>query len=262
MRFQALAPIALLAIAGSALAQDAAEDDWEIIRQPERKSVIAFIPTSTGLTIGFRCIDGVYGAIMGGLPEAPRNARIRTLQFMGEDGEARSSTWSVTTDRTVALADYPASLARSLREGGPVSIVIPGGGGEGRNLRHNLTLPASSVAIDETLAACNRPSVDPRDELLPEIAEDGLPAGVTWSRAPRPSYPQTNYAEGFAVISCVVQPDGAVAQCQVESEHPNDGRFGRNALRATDDARIVSPGETLGQYAPRMIGFRVNYRMR
>ena len=59
-----------------------------------------------------------------------------------------------------------------------------------------------------------------------------------------------------------VQPDGAIAQCQVESEHPDDGRFGRNALRATDDARIVSPGETPGQYAPRMVGFRVSYVMR
>ena len=28
------------------------------------------------------------------------------------------------------------------------------------------------------------------------------------------------------------------------------------------DARIVSPGETPGQYAPRMVGFRVNYVMR
>lgn len=262
MRLQALASIALIASAGSALAQDVAEDDWEVIRQPERKTVFAFIPTSTGLTIGFRCVDGAYGAIIAGLPEAPRNARIRTLQFKDEDGETRSTTWSVTTDRTVALADYPASLARSMRDGGPVSITIPGGGGEGRNLRHELTLPASSVAIDETLTACDRPTEDPRDALLPEIAENGLPDGVTWARAPRPTYPSTNYAEGFAVVTCVVQPDGAVDQCQVESEHPDDGRFGRNALRATDDARIVSPGETLGQYAPRIIGFRVNYRMR
>ncbi|WGM29848.1 hypothetical protein [Brevundimonas sp. NIBR11] len=260
MRLQALASIALLAGAGSALAQDTVED-WEIIRQPERKTVFAFVPTTTGLTIGFRCVDGSFGAVIGGLPEAPRGSRIRTLQFIDEDGESHSTTWSVTTDRTVALADYPASLARNLREGGEIGIVIPGGGGEGRNLRHNLTLPASSAAVDETLTACNRPTQDPRDALLPEIEESGLPDGVTWARAPRPSYPQTNYAEGFAVVTCVVQPDGALAQCQIESEHPDDGRFGRNALRATTDARIVSPGETVGQYAPRMIGFRVNYRM-
>ena len=261
MRPQALLPLVAVAFAGAALAQDAA-DDWEVIRQPETKTVFAYVPTSTGLTIGFRCVDGVYGAIIGGLPEAPRNARIRTFQIAVNDEEGHDSRWSVTTDRTVALADYPARLARDLREGGDVSILIPGGGGEGRNLRHDLVLPASSAAIDETLAACNRPLEDPRDDLLPEITESGLPDGVTWARAPRPSYPRTNYAEGYAVVTCVVQPNGGVHQCQVESEFPVDGGFGRNALRATTDARIVSPGETPGQYAPRMVGFRVNYVMR
>ncbi|WP_428150882.1 hypothetical protein [Brevundimonas sp.] len=261
MRSKALITLFLVAGSGAALAQDVT-DDWEVIRQPENKSVFAFVPTTTGLTIGFRCVDGVYGAIIGGLPEASRNTRIRTLTITVGDDEPDDSRWSVTTDRTVALADYPARLARELREGGPVSIVIPGGGGEGRNLRHNLVLPASSTAIDETLTACGRLLEDPRDALLPEITESGLPDGVTWARAPRPTYPRNNYAEGYAVVTCVVQPDGGVHQCEVESEFPTDGGFGRNALRATDDARIVSPGEASGQYAPRMIGFRVNYVMR
>ena len=261
MRLKALLPLIVVAGAGAALAQDVT-DDWEVIRQPEQKTVFAFVPTSTGLTIGFRCVDGVYGAVMGGLPEAPRQARIRTLGIAMADDPLHQSTWSVTTDRTVALADYPATMARNLRKGGAVSIVIPGGAGEGRNLRHNLVLPASSAAIDETLTACGRPLEDPRDTLLPEITESGLPDGVTWARAPRPSYPRTNYSEGYAVVTCAVQPNGGVDQCQIESEFPVDGGFGRNALRATDDARIVSPGETAGQYAPRIVGFRVNYVMR
>lgn len=260
MRFQVFAAFALLAGAGSALAQDTA-DDWEVIRQPERDSVFAYVPTSTGLTIGFRCIDGVYGAIIAGLPEAPRNAEIRTLRIRIGDEEARDSVWNVSTDRTIALADYPASLARSMREGGTINIIVPGGGGEGRNLRHELDLPASSAAIDETLTACERPTEDPRDALLPEITESGLPGGVNWARPPAPSYPRNNYQRGYAVLTCVVQPDGALAQCEVESEFPTDGRFGRNALRGTANARIVSPGETPGQYAPRIIGFRVNFRM-
>jgi hypothetical protein len=165
----------------------------------------------------------------------------------------------VTTDRTAALADYPAPLARALRQGGPVSIVIPGGAGDGRNLRHELVLPASTAAVDETLSACSRPLVDPRDELLPDIGENGLPGGVTWARSPRPYFPATNYAQGYAVLSCVVQPDGGLDQCEVESEFPLDGGFGRTALRAMPPARIVSPGEPPGQYAPRIIGLRINY---
>jgi hypothetical protein len=256
-----LTTLFFLAGAGAALAQDVT-DDWEIVRQPEDKTVFAFVPTTTGLTIAFRCVDGAYGAVMAGLPAAPRQARIRTLRIGPSADHLHDSVWSVTTDRTVAMADYPASLARSLRDGGPVSIVVPGGGGEGRNLRHDLTLPSSSAAIDETLAACGRPLEDPRDALLPEIEENGLPRGVVWTRQPRPTYPATNYAEGFAVLTCVVQPDGGVDQCQVESEFPLDGGFGRAALRSTRNARLTSPGETVGQYAPRMIGFRVNYRMR
>ena len=261
MRLTALFPLLAVACASAALAQDAT-DDWEVVRQPEAKTVFAFVPTTTGLTIAFRCVDGVYGAVMAGLPTAPRQARIRTLRIGASADHLHDSVWSVTTDRTVALADYPASLARAMRKGGPVSIVIPGGGGEGRNLRHELSLPASSAAIDETLTACGRPLEDPRDALLPEIEESGLPRGVTWARPPRPTYPRNNYAEGFAVVTCVVRPDGGTEQCQLESEFPVDGGFGRSALRAMEPARLTSPGETVGQYAPRMIGFRVNYRMR
>ena len=261
MRSKSLITFFLLAGSSAAMAQDAT-DDWEVIRQPEQKTIFAFVPLDSGLTIGFRCVDGVYGAVIGGLPEASRNARIRTLSIAVGDDEPGDSRWNVTTDRTVALADYPARLARELREGGAVSIVVPGGGGNGRNLRHNLILPASSTAIDETLTACGRLLEDPRDALVPEITESGLPDGVTWARPPRPTYPRNNYAAGYAVVTCVVQPDGGVHQCEVESEFPVDGGFGRNALRATDDARIVSPGETPGQYAPRMVGFRVSYVMR
>lgn len=261
MRFKFVSTLILLACAGTALAQDVT-DDWEVVRQPASKTVFAYVPVSTGLTIGFRCVDGVYGAVIGGLPEARRAEKTRTLTITVNGGKPDDSRWNVTTDRTVALADYPASLARELREGGAVSIVIPGGGGGGRNLRHNLTLPASSSAIDETLTACDRPLEDPRDALLPEIAEGGLPDGMTWARPPRPVYPSTNYAEGYAVLTCVVEPDGRPNQCQVESEFPLDGGFGRNALRSAAAARLISPGETPGQYAPRMIGFRVQYQMR
>lgn len=261
MRMKIIGALSLLACAGTTLAQDVS-DDWEVIRQPDKKTVFAFVPVSTGLTIGFRCVDGVYGAVIAGLPEVSRRTTIRTLTITVNDGEPDDSRWNVTTDRTVALADYPAPLAREMREGGAVSIVIPGGADDGRNLRHNLTLPASSAAIDETLSACGRPLEDPRDALLPDIAENGLPDGITWARPPRPVYPGTNYAEGYAVLSCVVEPDGKPGQCEIESEFPVDGGFGRNALRAAGASRLVSPGETPGQYAPRMIAFRVNYRMR
>lgn len=261
MRLQAVASIAMLLGAGAALAQDVT-DDWEVIRQPEQKTVMAFVPMDSGLTIGFRCVDGVYGAVIAGLPAVSRNDRTRVLKIAHGDEEPHDTVWNVTTDATVAVADYPAPFARGLRDGGPISIVIPDGAGPGRNLRHNLVLPASTAAIDETLTACSRPVTDPRDALLPQIEEGGLPHGLTWARQPRPTYPRTNYSEGSAVLSCLLRPDGGLEQCVVESEFPVDGGFGRSALRATEDARLNSPEETQGQYAPRMVAFRNIYRMR
>ncbi|WP_396594547.1 hypothetical protein [Brevundimonas sp. R86498] len=261
MSSKALATLVALASAGGALAQDVT-DDWEIVRQPEQKTVFAFVPMTTGLTIAFRCVDGNFGAVIAGLPEVRRREKTRTLRIRVGDEAISDTRWNVTTDRSVAIADYPAPLARELRAGGPVSITIPGGADDGRNLRHDLVLPASSVAIDETLAACNRPVVDPRDALLPEIEEGGLPAGVTWAQPPRPRYPATNYAQGYAVVSCAVRPEGSLGDCVVESEFPFDAGFGRNGLRSVGDARIASPGETPGQYAPRIIAFRINYLMR
>lgn len=259
MRPSLLPVVVVLTGATAALAQDAT-DDWAVIRQPERAITFAYVEMTSGLTLGFRCVDGVFGAVVAGLPPARRRDVTRPLMLRIRDRAERETRWSVTTDRTVAVADFPASLARSLREGGAVSIMIPGGGGEGRNLRHNLTLPASTAAVDETLTACGKPLVDARDELLPDIAEDGLPKGVNWEQAPRPRYPATTFNAGFAVLTCVVQPAGSLDQCEVESEFPLEGGFGRAALRAMPDARVTSPGETVGQYAPRMIGFRVNYR--
>lgn len=258
MRLKALAPIAMIACAGAALAQDAG-DDWDIVRQPDQDMVFTYLETSTGLTVAFRCMGGAYGAVIAGLPEAPADVTVRTLEFKVRDGQPHDTRWSVATDRTGAIADYPASLARDLRDGGAVSILVRNGGGPGRNVRYNLDLPASANNINETLTECERPLTDPRDALLPEIGEGGLPDGVTWDRAPRPTFPRTRIAGGFAVISCMAQADGRLQQCQVESEFPLEAGFGASALRAANDARVLSPNETPGAYTPRIVGFRVNY---
>jgi len=260
MRNFAFGLILAVVTASPALAQQS--DDWEIVRQPEEKTVFTYLPTTTNLVLGFRCVDGVYAAFIAGLPEARRNARTRTLQIKIGDSEMGDTVWNVTTDRTVALADYPAPLARELREGGAVTIVVPRGADDGRNIRYELTLPGSSAAIDETLTACGRPLADPRDALLPDIEEGGLPPGLVWAEQPRPRYPMTNYMEGVAVLSCMMKPDGGLEQCVVESEFPADGRFGEASLRGVDRARLNSPNETVGSYLQRIVAFRVVYRMR
>jgi hypothetical protein len=175
------------------------------------------------------------------------------------DEPLHQTNWNVTTDRTVAIADYPSAFARHLRKGGPLKIMIPGGAGNGRNLRHDLVLSPSSAAIEETLTRCRVPLEDPRDALLPDIDDRGLPAGMNWARAPRPRYPNTNYATGYAVMTCVADADGELGQCQIESEQPAKSRFGEAALRAMPDARVSSTTEPTGRITSRLIGFRVNF---
>ena len=252
-------PLAALAVATSAVAQEAPAD-WDVHRDPENQSIVAFVPMTTGLIIGVRCNKGSFDAIIAGLPEASRNERTRTLRIGFENDHTHDTRWNVTTDRTVAIADYPAPFARKLREGGAMTITIPNGGGEGRNLRHEIELPPSNAAVDETLAACDRPLVDPRDALLPEIEDNGLPSGVTWSREPRPRFPRSAYAAGYVVVSCVMTPNGGLDQCVLETQQPADSAFGAAVLRSMDTARLTSPNEVVGQYAPRIIAFRVQFR--
>lgn len=253
-----LTSLAVAAAAASASTQEPPAD-WDIQRDAAAGSVIAFVPMTSGLAIGVRCIKGDLAAIITGLPEARRNETVRTLHI-GRPDRLNDTSWNVTTDRTVAISDYPAPFARRLREGGPLSILIPGGGGEGRNLRHDLDLPASSAAIDEVLTACDRPLVDPRDALLPRIGPGGLPAGIAWARQPRPAFPQSQYAAGYAVVSCMMTAEGGLEQCVLEAQHPSDSAFGRVAQRSASTGRLTSPNETPGQYTPRVVSFRFNFR--
>ena len=251
----------VLAAALPAMAQDAAEADWDIVRDAEKKSVIAYIPVTTGLMLGVRCVDGAFDAVIAGLPEHPRGRATRPLHLAFGDEPLHPTNWNVTTDRTVAISDYPALFARSLRKGGPLKIMIPGGSADGRNLLHDLVLPPSSAAIAETMAACDRPLEDPRDALLPDIGPGGLPAGMHWERPPRPRYPNTNYATGYSVVSCITAADGSLSQCQIESEQPAKARFSNAVMRSLSDARVASDTEPTGQIRRRMIAFRVNFYM-
>ena len=239
----------------------APDADWTLLRDRGKKSLIAYIPVTTGLMLAVRCVDGALDGVITGLPQYPAGRPTRPLGLAFGDEPIQRTRWSVTTDRTVAISDYPARFARSLKRGGSLKILIPGGAEDGRNLRHDLTLPASGSAIEQTLAACNRPLEDPRDDLLPDIEDNGLPAGLTWARRPWGRYPNTNYASGYAVVSCVAQTDGSLQQCELESEQPPRSRFGEVALRATRDARLDVTGENAGRALPRMIAFRANFYM-
>lgn len=249
------AALASLLPAGAPAAQDTAAGDWDLHRDDE--GVLAFTTYDSGLAIAFRCRDGAFAAVAAGLPPS-RDSRRRLLLRL-QDEEPRPSMWTATTNDTVAVADYPAPLARQFRKGGSLRLTVPDGAGEGRDLTHEVELPPSNAAIDAALTACGRPLVDPRDALLSAVDGEGLSGGATWARRPRIIFPNTRYASGFAVLSCLAWSDGRLTDCIIESEHPHDGRFGEAALRGARNARAAIPESA--PPGPFRVGFHVGFRL-
>ncbi|MDO9586796.1 MAG: hypothetical protein Q8R45_00445 [Brevundimonas sp.] len=254
--------IALLACTAAlpALAQDA-PPDWDVHRNTRTDAVMAFSVFDNGLGIAIRCVNGSYEALLSGLPAAGAE-ETRTLGVAFGDREMSMQRWSVATNDTVAVGERPAPFARKLRQGGRLQILVPGGGGGGRNLRYDLTLPASSTSIDETLTACGRPLVDPRDVEMDALPDNGLPRSLRWVRSPQAEYPSgARYGRGFAVVSCLANPDGTLRDCAVDSEHPHDGGFGASTLRAVRRARIRDDSNPEAPLAPVMVSFRSRFMM-
>lgn len=254
----------IAALAGPALAQDApggTTEDWTLDRRS--RNLLAYITLDNGLSLGARCRKGSYNVVIAGLPPSPAGAETRLLKVAFGEGDLRDETWNVTTDPTVAIASFPAPFARSLRHGGRLRVLVPGGATEGRNLLYDLELPASASAIDETLTACDRPLIDAADAGMEDIKPTGLPEHVTWRDRPRPRYPLgASYAWGYVVVTCLNNPDGTLRNCQIEASQPEDGYFDDVALRGVRDARIASDIEPDGQMRTRRIGFRITFRMR
>lgn len=256
--FSVLLPLTL---ALPALAQDAAPD-WEVMRDPAKEAVAAVAVFDSGVAIGVRCLKGGLGVVLSGLP--PRGGDRRTLRLGFGDGPLRDETWISTVNPTVAVTEFPARLARRLREGGTINIVAPGAAEGGRNLRFVMELPVSTTAIDSVLTECGKPLVDPRDADIDVSGAPAMPAGMNWVRAPRPVYPREAYfdsiASGYAVMSCNTQNDGALSACEVESEHPMGSGFGRAALESMDRARVGWVENRSAPVGVRRIAFRVNFR--
>lgn len=247
----------LVALPTPGLAQDAA--DWDIHRDPRRKLVMAYTEFDSGLGVAARCVDESYEALITGLPPAGRG-ETRTLRVAFGDGELGDQRWNVAVNDTIAVSELPAPFARKLREGGRLRILVPGGAGDGRNLLHDLTLPTSSASIDETLNACDRPLVDPRDAELAALPEGGLPGNLTWRERPRPAFPSgARYARGFATVLCLTASDGSLRDCSIEAQHPQDGGFGEAALRATRRARVVNIDQPASDVPLRRILYRTNF---
>ncbi|MDQ3125572.1 MAG: hypothetical protein M3Q74_08205 [Pseudomonadota bacterium] len=245
------------AVALPALAQDASAD-WDFANDERRRLMVAYTQFDNGVGIATRCVDGGFEAVLTGLPPAGRAAS-RPLRIAFGDGDLEDSRWIVATDDTIAVSELPAPFARELRAGGRLRIFVPDGAPDGRNLMYDLTLPASSASIDRTLTTCNRPLIDPRDAELEALQADGVPHNLTWARRPTPRFPNTSYARGFAVVTCMTSPDGSLRDCAIEFEHPRDGRFGEATLASARRARVQNVGQPAGPVPAGQVLYKTNF---
>ena len=240
------------------------DDDWDLIRDPSRDLTAAAAIFENGVAIAARCMEGGFDVIMTGLP--PADGQTRLLQVGIDDEPLHDESWMVTVEPTVAISDFPTPFARRLRQGGNLNVVVAGTG-DAPNRRYILNLPASPSAIETVLTECGKPLVDPRADRPVWVSPDGSLIGLRWERRPAPTYPSEarnrNVAAGRVVLTCVVQAEGRVGDCEVESEQPRGYGFGEATLDGVRRARVATdmpdqPEAGLG----RMISFRVNYLLR
>lgn len=237
--------ILVFLLAGT-IGTSAVAQDWERIES--RGASTAVLVFDNGLSIGVRCERGrSLSAMIAGLPEveppADRPLRRRIHTSWGRDDYIASGEWWVTVQTSVALADAPAPLARGLRKGGELNIVLPEGGENGRNLRYVMTVPESTAVLDGVLEECGRPLVDPHDALIPTDGRS-LPEGIYWRVAPRPDYPVgAAFTSGLARLTCLTETGGRLVECVVESEFPAGVGIGRAALEGVRRGRVGVVGE-------------------
>ena len=88
-------------------------------------------------------------------------------------------------------------------------------------------------------------------EAIPQEGASPSPAlteNVRWARAPRPELPGRVRASGvhYAVVelNCGFRPDGALNDCRVLREEPEDMGLARAALSAAARARLAPSGLT------------------
>ena len=227
----------LLILAAMIATPAAAQDDWDLGRDPGRKLTVAAV-NFDNFGVAVRCVDDVMSVVVSGLP-VERGARI--IRHRIGDQPAMTESWVSAGDGSAAFSIWPAATAAYLSRGGRWVLEVPDGE---RIRRISADLPASPSAIGEVLAACGR-TLTPTSEVdEPNQEEFGV---LRWIRMPDVSFPRRTGVDadieaegaGLAALTCTVTARGALRACRVESEFPEGSGFGRAvAIRAHRDGKV------------------------
>lgn len=250
-----------LSMPGVSLAQDVG-DDWDLVQDPERNLTMAVLAFDSGPAVAVRCVAGRFEVILTGLPES--DEQTVTLELGFGDEELRDTTWWGSEVSGLLASTRPGLTARRFRQGGDLNIVVPAKEGEARR-RFVMDIVPSVSAINAVLTECDQPIEDtriPGDQwVLPDY-----PVAPSWQRRPTPTFPDravNNSSWGLVFLSCIAMPDGAVRQCQVDSEGPPNLGFGEAALASVRTARSspYTPANSLEAEHGRLLEFTMSFRL-
>lgn len=242
-----LAALALLLAAGPAAAQADGTNGEDWTYSQDRFLTSAVVSFNEGQEVVIRCRRGTMEVSLRGLPEVAGGAYSRTLEVSFDDAPPRPTFWVVGQTTTSAYAIHPAFVARKLRAGGLLRVVVPAAAG-GLRREYRLDLPPSPAAIDAVLNACGRSQNDPRDTFTEAAWFDLDAPDIAWRvRAPAqlPRLGDRRVDDARVDLSCMVEADGRLRACQVENEMPGRLGFGRAALEAMPTARVQTPVHNL-----------------
>ena len=215
MRVVAIAGCALL-LAGHA----AAQDGWDLDISPEGDVTVASVAYEGGAGLAVQCRNGTVDvAIMGlpaALPEEINEYQNRTLSTGFHATALRDDGWKASPGSTAALSTMPLRDARSLKRGGMFLVRTVPATAAGTPRRLGIPLPTDSTAIDRTLEACGKRTVDPRDDML---LLNGIITVAEWRDSRLFEMPPSSgWTPTRVEVSCIVAEQGRVRDCQVESE--------------------------------------------
>lgn len=221
-----------VALAGAMLiltATPAAGQEWRLESSADPALTAALAVWPSGHAVVARCeagdlqafvrmpapvaADGGFGSALNGAPIAGHR-------------------WGPADDRNVVFSDRPALLLRRLRGGGQLSVGTDASGAAA------LALPTDGDALAAVLEACDKPLIDPRDDL--PVAQR-----IDWVRRARGDVARSAPAEamdagvpGRAVISCLLDGSGRLTECRIEREQPPGYGFGRASAQSARDFRF------------------------
>lgn len=227
--------IVALALAGAARAQE--QPQWTLTTKDD--VTIAHTTLQSRAAVVVRCAAGQLSVLLAGVPAPADRVSVTTIV----DGSVDlTDGWWLVDDGSMLMSRRPARYARGLADGHVVSLMAPGG--EGPPWTVEAALPADRAPVDAVLETCGLPLADPRDTMTAGGADAATtaPAAPRWERQPAPRFPDRALAkgmtEGTVVLTCLTGPGGSLHDCRAESELPAGGKFGQEAVRAAQNARI------------------------